>query len=222
LALLWLSSAFCSPQLLAAARQIDDYHWVGINRIVAIGDLHGDYVSFQQTLKTAGLIDTRGNWMGEETHLVQLGDILDRGADTLKIIAHMKKLAKQAEKQGGHVHNLMGNHEAMNTYGDLRYVSAGEFAAFVDRDSEALRDAYYRNVLADIEQRDPEKFASLSEGFHEEWNATHPLGWVEHQRAWNPRWNQKGEYFEWVMLNRVAVQLNDSVFLRGGITAPTE
>ncbi|MEZ5463492.1 metallophosphoesterase [Dokdonella sp.] len=207
------------PAAFAAARQVDAYHWTGVERIVAIGDLHGDYQSYLLTLRTAGLIDERDQWSGGKTHLVQLGDIPDRGADTLQIIAHMKKLAAQAKRKGGHVHNLMGNHEAMNTYGDLRYVSAGEFAAFAGRDSAQLRDRYYENVLADIKARDPAAFANLPENHREEWNRSHPLGWVEHQQAWNPKWNPKGEYFEWVMDTEVAIQINDLVFLHGGLSS---
>ena len=40
------------------------------------------------------------------------------------------KLEKQAAAAGGAVHALIGNHEAMNVYGDLRYVSPGEFASY--------------------------------------------------------------------------------------------
>lgn len=208
-----------SPAALAAPSQIDAYHWTGVERTIAIGDLHGDYGNYLLALKAAGLIDKRKRWSGGESHLVQLGDIPDRGADTLKIIAHMDKLGKQAKKSGGRVHNLMGNHEAMNVYGDLRYVSAGEFAAFVGRQSEKLRDRYYENVLSAIKARDPSEFANLPENFRDEWNKNHPLGWVEHQQAWNPKWNPNGEYFEWVMQTKVAVQINGLIFLHGGISS---
>lgn len=217
--LLLLASFLQASVAIAAPREIDAYHWTGVERIVAIGDLHGDYQSYLLTLKSAGLIDERDRWSGGNTHLVQLGDIPDRGAETLKIIAHMETLSRQAAKKGGRVHNLMGNHEAMNTYGDLRYVSAGEFAAFSNNKSAALRDRYYENVLADIKTRDPEKFANLPEGFRDEWDKTHPLGWVEHQQAWNPRWNPDGRYFEWVMDTEVAIQINDMIFLHGGLSS---
>ena len=114
----------------ADARQIDEYQWEGVERIVAIGDLHGDYGNYIATLKAAGLIDKKGKWSGGNTHLVQTGDIPDRGPDTGKIIKHITKLGKQAQKKGGRVHNLIGNHEAMNVYGDLRYVHDGEFEVF--------------------------------------------------------------------------------------------
>jgi len=204
--------------LWASPRKIDDYHWDQVDRIVAIGDLHGDYGSYLKVLEGAGIINARGQWIGGETHLVQLGDIPDRGDDSVKIIAHLKKLVAEAPKKGGMVHTLLGNHEAMNTLGDLRYVSAGDFAALAGRDSKQLRDRYYENVLADIKAREPERFASLPDDFRETWNASHPLGWVEHQRGWNPKWNPKGEYYEWALQDKVAIQINDLVFLHGGIS----
>ena len=30
----------------AQAKKINDYHWSGVERVVAIGDLHGDYDPF--------------------------------------------------------------------------------------------------------------------------------------------------------------------------------
>ena len=217
-AALMLAAALACQSLAAAPHQIDEYHWDQVDRIVAIGDLHGDYANYIKALGAAGLADARGQWTGGETHLVQLGDIPDRGNDTLKIIAHLKKLAAQARSKGGRVHTLLGNHEAMNTYGDLRYVSAGEYAEFAGRDAKKWRDTYYESVLADMKTREPDKFAALPTDFRDTWNATHPLGWVEHQRGWNPKWNPKGEYYEWALQDQVAVQLNDLVFLHGGIS----
>lgn len=204
---------------VADARQIDDYQWDGVERIVAIGDLHGDYANYMATLKAAGLVNSKGKWSGGKTHLVQTGDIPDRGPDTAKIIEHITKLAKQAKKKGGRVHNLIGNHEAMNVYGDLRYVSDGEFEAFVNRNSAALRDRVFALQMERIEAADPEAFASLPENFREEWNLKHPLGWVEHRQAWDPAWNPDGEFAKWVLDKKVAIRINDTVFLHGGISS---
>ena len=44
--------------------KIDDYHWQGVERIVAIGDLHGDYEQYMKVLKSAGLVNSRGKWTG--------------------------------------------------------------------------------------------------------------------------------------------------------------
>lgn len=202
----------------ATPREISEHRWADVERIVAIGDLHGDYDNYIETLRAAGLVNRRDRWAGGKTHLVQTGDIPDRGPDTKKIIEHMARLARQARRDGGRVHNLLGNHEAMNVYGDLRYVTEGEFAAFATPRSEELRQRYLDAVLQDMSTRDPDRFAALPDDFREQWYATRPLGWVEHRQAWNPVWNPDGEMYEWVADARVAVQINDAIFVHGGIS----
>src|SRR5687768_13352063 len=104
--------------------------WEGVERVVAIGDVHGDFKQFLEVLRYADLIDGKNKWTGGKTHVVQLGDIPDRGPDTRKIMDLLIDLEKQAKKKGGMVHVLIGNHDAMNVYGDLRYTTPEEFAAF--------------------------------------------------------------------------------------------
>jgi len=114
--------------------------WSGVERIVAVGDVHGDYDQLVTVLKTAKLIDDQLNWTGGKTHLVQNGDILDRGPDSRKAMDLLMRLEKQAADAGGYVHALIGNHEAMNVYGDFRYTSPSEFAAFADPNSKEPAD----------------------------------------------------------------------------------
>jgi hypothetical protein len=216
---LLLAALLISQALWAAPREVDAYRWEGVGRIVAIGDIHGDYDNYLKTLQAARLVNRRGRWIAGDTHLVQTGDIPDRGPDTRRIIAHMARLAREAQRRGGRVHNLMGNHEAMNVYGDLRYVSAGEFQAFVGPRSEALRDRYFQAAMEALKQQDPERHAALPPDFREQWNRDHPLGWVEHRFAWDPRWDANGELFRWTMETKVAIQLNDMIFLHGGISS---
>jgi len=213
LALLVFSGLAC-----ADARQVDEYAWEGVERIIAVGDLHGDFENYLGTLRAAGIVDKKGKWSGGATHLVQTGDIPDRGPDTGKIIAHMSALAKQAQRKGGRVHNLIGNHEAMNVYGDLRYVHEGEYQAFVTRRSADFRDRYFEVYMKNLETQNPNEFAALPEDFRGRWNAKHPLGWVEHRQAWDPAWNPDGEYATWVLDNKVAIRVNDNIFVHGGIS----
>ena len=101
-------------------------------RVIAIGDLHGDIGQARRALRLAGVLgegDESGNptWVGGDTTVVQVGDILDRGDDEIGILILLQKLEKEARKQGGGVYVLNGNHEVLNVSGDFRYVSRGAF-----------------------------------------------------------------------------------------------
>jgi hypothetical protein len=104
--------------------------WNNVDRIVAVGDIHGDYDQMVAVLRSAKLIDETGNWTGGKTHFVQVGDLIDRGTQSRKAMDFMMKLESQARGAGGYVHALIGNHDAMNVYGDLRYVSAADYATY--------------------------------------------------------------------------------------------
>ncbi|NOR41655.1 MAG: metallophosphatase [Gammaproteobacteria bacterium] len=116
---------------LAAA---DEYAWDNVDRIVAIGDVHGDYERFLQLLRLTGLVNDENAWTGGKTHLVQVGDVLDRGPKSKFVIDLLRKLSVEAREEGGYVHPLIGNHEILITKGDTRYVHPGEFQLFGGRE----------------------------------------------------------------------------------------
>jgi len=122
-------------------------------RIIVIGDIHGDFNVAIKMLKAANLIDDVENWIGGNTYVVQVGDQLDRcrpqgiypcnhelGTDNdeasdLRILKLFTKLDKQAQRSNGRVISLLGNHELMNVQGHLGYVSyAGlqQFNNYID------------------------------------------------------------------------------------------
>ena len=101
-----------------------------VERIVAVGDVHGDYDQFVRTLRAAKVVDDKNDWIAGKAHLVQAGDVLDRGPDSRKAMDLLMKLQRQAAKAGGAVHALIGNHEAMVLLNDWRYVHPGELKAF--------------------------------------------------------------------------------------------
>ncbi|KAM7486648.1 hypothetical protein LguiA_002657 [Lonicera macranthoides] len=92
-------------------------------RLIAIGDLHGDLFKTKEALRLAGLIDGSDRWTGGSTMVVQVGDILDRGGDELKILYFLEKLKYEADKSGGKVITMNGNHEIMNVDYDFRFTS---------------------------------------------------------------------------------------------------
>lgn len=104
-------------------------------RVIAIGDLHGDWKALISCLKLAKLVDRDLNWCAQppSTKVIQLGDQLDRGgrncssdtdeASELKIFNYLDKLHSQATQVGGGVFSLLGNHELMNVRGDMRFTT---------------------------------------------------------------------------------------------------
>jgi len=110
--------------------------FTGVERVVAVGDVHGDVEALAEVLRLAGLIDEKGRWSGGKAHLVQTGDIPDRGDRTREAFELLMRLEGEALAAGGRVHALLGNHEVMNMLGDLRYVTPGELASFADQSPE--------------------------------------------------------------------------------------
>lgn len=99
-------------------------------RVIAMGDVHGDVEAARGALKLAGVIDNEDTWIGGETHIVQVGDQLDRGDQEQEILDLFEVLRVQAKDAGGGFFPLLGNHETMNVQLDLRYVTDGGFADF--------------------------------------------------------------------------------------------
>ena len=184
-------------------------------RIVAVGDLHGDYDAWIEIASRARLIDRRNRWTGGSTVLVQTGDITDRGPDSLKIIRHLIRLQGQARRSGGRVVVVLGNHEAMNMTDDLRYVHPGEFAAFANAGSERLRRRLYEaNKLVIAAAYRAASPAMTDTAIRDAWLAANPPGKFEHQAAWSPR----GELGRWTMTNPAVARIGDTLFVHGGIS----
>lgn len=197
------------PIAPALASERDD-----VERIVVVGDVHGDYNQFETILRDAGVIDKRNRWRAGKTHLVQIGDLPDRGPDTHLAIKLLKKLERAAKKAGGEVHAMIGNHETMVMRGDLRYVHPGEYAALTDRRSEARQQDYYDRFIAYQRQSAPEGDApTFDDAYRQAWNTKYPLGWVEHRRAWAA----DGEFGAWVREHDALLRIDDTLFVHGGL-----
>jgi Calcineurin-like phosphoesterase len=101
-------------------------------RLVAIGDLHGDLEAARRVLRLAGAIDGKDAWIGGPLVVVQTGDAVDRGDDDRAILDLLERLKGEAVKAGGELVAMSGNHEIMNAMFDFRYVTPGAFASFAD------------------------------------------------------------------------------------------
>ena len=85
-------------------RELAPHRWTEIPRIVAFGDVHGAYDQLVTALKAAAVIDDALDWSGADTHLVSLGDLLDRGADSRQVLDLLIRLQSEALQAGGRVH----------------------------------------------------------------------------------------------------------------------
>ena len=97
--------------------------WSDIRKIFVVGDVHGEYDRVAGLLTNNRIIDKDGNWNWGKGHLVFMGDIFDRGSKVTETLWLIIKLQQQAEKAGGEVHMVLGNHEPMIFKGDLRYIT---------------------------------------------------------------------------------------------------
>jgi hypothetical protein len=186
-----------------------------LHRIVAVGDLHGDFAVWRDIIRAAQLVDDQGHWIGGDAVLVQTGDVVDRGPDSLKIIQDLMRLQREALRAHGQVIALVGNHEAMNLTGDLRYVSAADYAAYADRRSAQRREDVFTANKAAIEttyrQHDPQM---NSDAIKQAWIDATPLGRIEHQVAWSP----DGKIGRWILGNPAVVLLDGNLFVHAGIS----
>ncbi len=206
---------FLGLLIFAHASFADDSTWTGVQRIVAVGDVHGDFEQLVAVLRSAKVMNDQNKWSGGKTHLVQVGDLPDRGPDTRKIMDLFMKLETQARRAGGAVHTLIGNHEAMNIYGDLNYVTPEEFDSFRDANSEQIRAAFYKMHLEEL-SKDPASKDSKEpdDVYRKEWEDKYPLGYFEHRYNFGPN----GKYGKWIKSHNTIIRINDTIFLHGGIS----
>ena len=189
--------AFASRPLPAAS----SCEFTGIDRVVAVADVHGAYDQFVEILRTAGVVDADAHWAGGATHLVQMGDLVDRGPDSRKAIDLVRRLEREARTAGGQVHALLGNHEVQRMLGDLRYTVPGEYEAFASANSERVRDDFLKTL-------------NVSMGERESARQNMPLGQVEMRVAFG----RDGDYGRWLRQLPAVIIVNQIAFTHGGIS----
>ena len=208
-------AATCVLAARAAGAAETQDTWDNVARVVAIGDVHGDKDAFVAVMKMAGMIDAQERWIGEQAHLVQIGDVPARGPQTRQAFDLLMKLETQAAAAGGKVHAIIGNHDAGVIHGDLRNILPEEFKEFREADSEKRLDKSFENELEALrrEGRLPSKQSDL-DALKNAWFERHPPGFVEHREAFSP----SGPYGSWIRRNNAVVRINDTLFLHGGIS----
>ena len=143
-----------------------------VNRIIVIGDLHGDFDRTIDSLKVGGVLKVndeydedskdRYEWIGNDTVVVQVGDQIDRCRNLpchlpestdpdensdLKILKFFTDLHFKALQSGGAVYSLVGNHELMNVAGRMDYVSYENIQGF--ENEQPYGDPLYDGKIPD-------------------------------------------------------------------------
>ena len=210
--MIWLTRKCVLLFALAATMQpvaAEQWQFTDVERIVALSDIHGAYDAFVETLQQAGVIDDSLSWSGGRSHLVIVGDLLDRGPNSRDAMDLLMRLEEEAGPAGGRVHVLIGNHEAMNLVGDLRYVSDGEYAAFAGEELAEERDHWfdaYQSLRKPAFGEPAVTRASFDQNY--------PVGFFAHRRAFSP----EGKYGRWLLSKPVIVVINGTAFVHGGLS----
>jgi hypothetical protein len=185
-------------------------------RILAIGDIHGEYEGLVSILREIGLVDQENHWIGGNATLVQTGDFVDRGAGVRQVMDLLMRLQMEAPAQGGRVVVLLGNHEAMNLIHDFQDATPEIFATFAGENSEQLLEETWGDWVQSITRlarsRGSEK-PSLTKERKERWMKEHPPGFVEYLQAMST----DGHYGKWLLGLPVMAKIGDTLFMHAGI-----
>ncbi len=198
--------------------------WTGVEKIVAVGDIHGDYKAFTKILKGTELIDGKLHWTGGKTHLVQTGDILDRGDYAKEILDLLIKLEKEAEESGGKVHMLIGNHEESNILG-LVFNRGDEFTirqlvSFLPNGYREKQVKKFRKMIGNNPTKETGLASSLDSDLMPFWenllyesrtDLRHPA-----RRAYLQNFNKI--YGKWILRGNAVIKINNIILVHGGIS----
>jgi len=201
------------------------YVWTGVDRVVAVADLHGDYdrFIFILTQPGVGILDEELHWVAGKTHLVQLGDIMDRGTEARKIFDLLIRLEKEAAAVGGMVHALIGNHEEMNITGIAldypNYVTVEQFVAFLPESYRKAKEAKYLKTLSPEERKAAEEGGldvAADENLASFWRNILDRKDPEARKAYVLGFNEA--YGDWLLQKNVIIKINDVIYVHGGVS----
>jgi len=198
--------------------------WTGIEKIIAVGDIHGDYKAFIEILNGTGLINNKLHWTGGKTHLVQIGDVMDRGDYAKEILDLLMKLEKEAEEAGGKVHMLIGNHEELNIAG-LIFNRGDEFTArqlvsFLPDGYRKKQIKKFRKILGNNPAKKTDSDSFWDSDLIPFWE--NMLNELKTDRRHPARreymYNFNKIYGRWIVQRNAAIKINNIIFVHGGIS----
>jgi calcineurin-like phosphoesterase family protein len=159
----------------------------GSGRSVVIGDLNGAYEVLVEILRGTGLLDRQLSWSGGKDELVQVGDLFNRGGGAVRALRLLLKLRRQAQRVGGRVTVLLGNHEVMTALRHEGYCTVEEYLSFATAaERRAWPDKVRRAMRRLLRQRAGGVLLPIEPRL-EAWKIEHAPGRVAMRRALGPR-----------------------------------
>ncbi len=113
--------------------------------LVVLGDRHGVYRGMRDMINNGfekDIINKVDNWQGQQQHIVQVGDIVDRGKYYFQIRDFFNRLQDESAKTGGQVDRLLGNHE-------LAYLTGDEIKG-IDYSNPRMVQRIRQSITADV------------------------------------------------------------------------
>jgi len=132
--------------------KIPAYEYPTAEKLLAISDFEGNFDAFYSLLIANKVMDKAYNWTYGKGHLVIAGDMMDRGVNVTQCLWLIYKLEQAAEKVGGQVHFILGNHEVMNLHGVIDYVKPKYLALAM----ELMNDKNPRSAYISLMSRNQE------------------------------------------------------------------
>jgi hypothetical protein len=195
--------------------------FTGVDKVIAVGDLHGDYQNFVKILTRTHVVDQGLHWIAGRAHLVQIGDVLDRGPSARKIFDLIARLEKEAEQAGGKVHALLGNHEEMALAGISfdypGFVTVEQFLSFLpDTYIDMKQTEYLRKKSAGLPPGAEPPLISLTE-LLDYWKGIMTSDATARREYFQSLYDLYGA---WILSHNAVIKINDTVFVHGGISEP--
>ncbi len=174
-----------------------------VERVVAVGDLHGNYAGFCAILRHCGLINSANRWIARRTHLVQMGDVLGRGGEPGKILTLLRRLEAEARQYDSEVHTLLGNHETMSLCGFHAYRTPEEVRDFLEQRGEF---SFHEEGGDEVEISRPD------------WSAAPQAKKADLPHKLRFDLSPKGRVGQWMTGLNSAMKINGMLFVHGGLT----
>jgi len=190
-------------------------------RVVVIGSVRGHADRFRNALRGAGLIDQNDDWIGGETHLVQLGELFGQGPSLTGAVELLMRLQEQAREAGGEIHSLhspsdfatlRGRFDKIAVFGDEEQ----RYAEYITPRSELKRREWIEKFMAEQAEynEDEPTFRLLREDFRRNLEQHFGLGAAEFLESIAPG----TEMGDWLRNRNAVVKIGDAVYSYAGVS----